>query len=135
MAIKPDTLALFPMWFVAFLLSLTCHEAAHALAAKWGGDPTAFHGGQVTLNPLPHPKREPFRTIFFPLLPSLTRGWMRGWARPPSAPSPPRTEPPPGRSVGFPARGSTGPSASRDGDHPGLPRVPNAAANASSPSH
>ena len=28
-----DTIALFPLWYVAFLLSLTCHEAAHALAA------------------------------------------------------------------------------------------------------
>jgi Zn-dependent protease len=86
MAIKPDTLALFPLWFVAFLFSLTCHEASHALAAKLGGDPTAFHGGQVTLNPLPHIKREPFGTIFFPIVTYLLSGWMMGWASAPYDP-------------------------------------------------
>jgi Zn-dependent protease len=86
MAIKPDTLALFPMWFVAFLLSLTCHEAAHALAAKWGGDLTAFHGGQVTLNPIPHIKREPFGTILVPLITYFVSGWMMGWASAPYDP-------------------------------------------------
>jgi Zn-dependent protease len=87
MAIKPDTLALFPVWFVAFLLSLTCHEASHALVAKWGGDPTAFHGGQVTLNPIPHIKREPFGTIFVPLLTYFLSGWMMGWASAPYDPN------------------------------------------------
>src|SRR5215813_11553784 len=33
---------------------IRCHDASHSLAAKLGGDPTAFHGGQVTLNPIPH---------------------------------------------------------------------------------
>lgn len=86
MAIKPDTLALFPMWFVAFLMSLTCHEAAHALVAKWGGDPTAFHGGQVTLNPVPHIRREPFGTILVPILTYVLSGWMMGWASAPYDP-------------------------------------------------
>jgi len=36
---------------VAFLFSFTAHEASHALAAMRGGDLTAYHGGQVTLNP------------------------------------------------------------------------------------
>lgn len=75
------------MWYVIFLLSLTCHEAAHALAAKLGGDPTAFEGGQVTLNPIPHMKREPFGTILFPILTYFMSGWMMGWA---SAPFDPR---------------------------------------------
>ena len=87
MAINPDTLAMFPMWFVVFLLSLTCHEAAHAFAAKLGGDLTAFHGGQVTLNPLPHIKREPFGTIFFPIITYLLSGWMMGWASAPYDPN------------------------------------------------
>jgi Zn-dependent protease len=75
------------MWYVAFLLSLTCHEGAHALAAKLGGDPTAFHAGQATLNPLPHVLREPAGTIIFPLLTYFFNGWMMGWA---SAPFDPR---------------------------------------------
>ena len=33
------------VWYVVFLLSTTCHEAAHAWAAKLGGDLTAYHGG------------------------------------------------------------------------------------------
>ena len=34
-----------PIWFVAFLFSLTCHEAAHGAAAYLGGDRTAYYGG------------------------------------------------------------------------------------------
>lgn len=83
-----ELLALAPIWYVTFLLSLTVHEAAHALVAKWGGDPTAFHGGQVTLNPLPHILREPFGTIVVPLITYfyLMRGWMMGWASAPYDP-------------------------------------------------
>ena len=40
--------ATLPLWLAAFLLSLTCHEAAHALAGKLGGDSTA--AAQVTLD-------------------------------------------------------------------------------------
>lgn len=54
--------------FVVLLVSLTVHEAAHALFAKLGGDDTAHRGGQVTLNPLPHIRREPFGMIVMPLL-------------------------------------------------------------------
>lgn len=79
-------LALGALWYVAFLLSLTCHEASHALAAWLGGDPTAAHGGQVTLNPLPHMRREPFGTIFVPIASYFLSGWMIGWASAPYDP-------------------------------------------------
>ena len=81
--------ALGPIWYVVFLLSLTCHEAAHALAAKWGGDLTAFNAGQVTLDPIPHMRREPFGTILFPILSFLlSKGsWMIGWASAPYDPA------------------------------------------------
>jgi len=81
----PEVLALGVIWYVVFLFSTTCHEGAHALVAKWGGDPTAFEGGQVTLNPLPHMRREPFGTIAAPLLSYLLSGggWMIGWASAP----------------------------------------------------
>ena len=82
----PDTLALGPLWYVAFLLSTTCHEAAHALAAKLGGDLTAFHAGQVSLNPLPHIRREPFGMVLVPLLSFATGGAMIGWASAPYDP-------------------------------------------------
>src|SRR5690349_7979633 len=83
---NPDTLALGALWYVVFLLSTTCHEAAHALAAKLGGDLTAFHGGQVTLDPIPHIRREPFGMVLFPILSFISGGWMMGWASAPYDP-------------------------------------------------
>ena len=85
----PHVIALLPLWYTAFLLSLTCHEAAHAWAARRGGDDTAYLAGQVTLNPIPHVMREPFGTVLVPLLTYFTNGWMMGWA---SAPYDPRWE-------------------------------------------
>jgi Zn-dependent protease len=81
-----DSLLLGVTWYVVFLLSTTCHEAAHALAAQLGGDPTAFHGGQVSLNPVPHVRREPFGMVVFPILSYLVGGWMMGWASAPYDP-------------------------------------------------
>jgi Zn-dependent protease len=75
------------IWFIAFLLSTTVHEAMHALVAWKGGDPTAYQGGQVSLSPVPHIKREPIGMLVVPLLTSLTQGWAMGWA---SAPYDPR---------------------------------------------
>ncbi|UCF66607.1 MAG: site-2 protease family protein [Acidobacteriota bacterium] len=74
------------LWLVAFVLSATCHEAAHALVARWGGDPTAYQAGQVTLNPLPHMRREPFGMIVVPLVCYAMAGWMIGWASAPYDP-------------------------------------------------
>ena len=80
-------LATLPIWLAAFLLSLTCHEAAHALAGRLGGDSTA--GAQVTLDPLPHIKREPFGTIVVPIASFFLQGggWMIGWASAPYDPA------------------------------------------------
>lgn len=72
--------------FVIFLFSTTCHEAAHALAAKKGGDLTAFHTGQVTLNPIPHIRREPIGMILMPILCFASGGFMIGWASTPYDP-------------------------------------------------
>ncbi len=81
-----DQLVLLPLWYAVFLLSLTCHEAAHALAAWRGGDPSAYLGGQLTLNPGPHVRREPFGTILVPLLSFVLTGWIMGWASAPYDP-------------------------------------------------
>ncbi len=80
-----ETLALFPLWYAAFLLSLTCHEAGHALVAHRGGDDTAYLSGQVSLNPWPHIRREPLGTVLVPLLTYFTgpSRWMMGWASAP----------------------------------------------------
>jgi Zn-dependent protease len=74
------------LWFVAFLFSTTVHEAMHALVAWKGGDPTAYHGGQVSLSPIPHIRREPIGMLAVPLLTSLTQGWAMGWASAPYDP-------------------------------------------------
>ena len=74
-------------YFAVFLFSTTLHEAAHAWAALRGGDPTAYHGGQVSLDPIPHIRREPFGMVILPLLASVTIGWPFGYA---SAPYDPR---------------------------------------------
>jgi len=74
------------VWYVVFLLSTTCHEAAHAFAAKLGGDLTAFHRGQASLDPLPHIRREPFGMVVFPILSYALGGWMMGWASAPYDP-------------------------------------------------
>lgn len=82
-----DLVLLGVTWYVVFLLSTTCHEAAHGLAAKLGGDLTAFHGGQVSLDPIPHIRREPFGMVLFPILSYIAGGWMMGWASAPYDPS------------------------------------------------
>src|SRR5687767_2264152 len=66
--ITPDFLVLGLGWYAVFLIAITCHEAAHAWAAKLLGDPTAYYAGQVTLNPGPHIEREPIGTIIVPVL-------------------------------------------------------------------
>jgi Zn-dependent protease len=62
------------------------HEAAHAWAALRGGDPTAYLGGQVSLDPRPHIRREPFGMVFAPLLFWFMGGMMLGWASTPFDP-------------------------------------------------
>src|SRR5258707_7583830 len=74
-------------YYVVFLFSTTLHEAAHAWAAKLGGDLTAYHGGQVTLDPRPHIKREPIGMLVLPLLSSLASGWPFGFASAPFDPA------------------------------------------------
>ena len=87
MSLSPQFLLLGFMYYVAFLFSTTCHEAAHALAAKIGGDDTAALGGQVTLNPVPHIRRSPYGMVIFPLLSFfLLHGGMIGFASAPYDP-------------------------------------------------
>jgi len=80
-------IALGIIWYFVFLFSTTCHEAAHALVAKLGGDLTAAEGGQVSLNPIPHIRREPIGMVAFPILSYIVGGWMIGWASAPYNPA------------------------------------------------
>ncbi|MBZ0165999.1 MAG: site-2 protease family protein, partial [Candidatus Omnitrophica bacterium] len=73
-------------WYAAFILSIVIHEAAHALAAYKMGDDTAYEGGQVSLNPQPHIRREPLGMVVIPLVTYFLGGWMMGWASAPYDP-------------------------------------------------
>jgi Zn-dependent protease len=66
--------------FGVLLLSLTIHEAAHALTADRLGDPTARQLGRVSLNPLVH--IDPLGTVVLPLLAIVSHLPIIGWAKP-----------------------------------------------------
>jgi len=74
------------VYYVAFLFSVTLHEAAHAWAAKRGGDLTAYHGGQVSLDPIPHIRRSPFGMVVIPVISVIFTGWPFGFASAPYDP-------------------------------------------------
>src|SRR4029077_12221440 len=54
--------------------------------AKLGGDSTAALAGQVTLNPVPHIRREPWGMVAIPILAFLFTRGMIGWASAPFDP-------------------------------------------------
>jgi Zn-dependent protease len=72
--------------YVVFVGSTTLHEAAHATVALLGGDRTAYAGGQVSLNPVPHMRREPFGMVVLPLLGAVVTGFPIGYASTPYSP-------------------------------------------------
>jgi len=82
-----DTVVDAVVWYVAFVFSVTLHEASHALVAMWGGDATAYEGGQVTLDPIPHMRRSPFGMIVFPIVTLVLSGWPMGFASAPYDPT------------------------------------------------
>ncbi|HJO23124.1 MAG: site-2 protease family protein [Myxococcota bacterium] len=83
---EPGQIAVGLIWYVVLLFSLTVHEAGHAWAAARGGDLTAYLGGQVSLDPRPHMRRELFGTVLVPLFSFAMSGWMIGWASTPYDP-------------------------------------------------
>jgi len=74
------------LWYGLFVLSATVHEAAHATVAYKGGDPTAYHAGQVTLDPLAHIRRSPFGMVVLPIASVFLLGWPLGFASAPYNP-------------------------------------------------
>lgn len=67
-------------YLVAMLLSLSFHEAAHALVASLKGDSTAKDQGRLTLNPIAH--IDPVGTVILPLIGALASLPVIGWAKP-----------------------------------------------------
>lgn len=74
------------VWYLVFLFSTTCHEFAHAFVALKGGDTTAYEGGQVSLDPIPHIRRAPFGMVLAPLLSLPFLHFMIGWGASPYNP-------------------------------------------------
>lgn len=62
------------------IFAITLHEAAHAYAAKYFGDNTAFAAGRMSLNPLRH--IDPFGTILLPVLMYAFTPFVFGYAKP-----------------------------------------------------
>ena len=81
-----EKLELCILWYVVFVFSTVCHEAAHSLAALRMGDATAWQHGLVTLNPVPHIQRSPLGMLLVPLMSFAGGGWMIGWASAPYDP-------------------------------------------------
>jgi Zn-dependent protease len=61
-----DIVQTITVFAIPLIFGITVHEAAHAFAAKYFGDRTAYMLGRMTLNPLKH--IDPVWTILFPLL-------------------------------------------------------------------
>ncbi|MEX2187676.1 MAG: site-2 protease family protein [Pirellulales bacterium] len=85
MSFDRDLVIVAVAWYFVFVMSTVLHEAAHALAAWKLGDPTAYEGGQVSINPLPHIEREPIGMVVVPLISLfMYEGrWLMGWASAP----------------------------------------------------
>ncbi|MGI4846984.1 MAG: site-2 protease family protein [Janthinobacterium lividum] len=56
----------FAVYALPVLFAITLHEAAHAYAAKYFGDTTAYSQGRMSLNPLRH--IDPVGTLLIPIV-------------------------------------------------------------------
>ena len=79
-------IALYASGYVVFVFSATLHEGTHAWAAKLRGDLTAYYGGQVSIDPVPHMARAPVGMVFMPLITLVWIGFPSGFAQTPYDP-------------------------------------------------
>ena len=75
-----ETIRTIAVYALPVLFAITLHEAAHAYAAKYFGDNTAYSQGRMSLNPLVHV--DLWGTIVIPLVLFLTTGFVFGYAKP-----------------------------------------------------
>ena len=75
-----ETIRTIAVYALPVIFAITMKEAAHAYAAKFFGDNTAYAAGRMTLNPLVH--IDLFGTIIIPTALFLTTGFVFGYAKP-----------------------------------------------------
>ena len=76
-----ETIQNIAVYALPILFAITLHEAAHAYAAKYFGDLTAYSMGRMSLNPLRH--IDPIGTILIPLVLALSQSpFIFGYAKP-----------------------------------------------------
>ncbi|MGB7481998.1 MAG: site-2 protease family protein [Burkholderiaceae bacterium] len=71
----------FAVYALPILFAITLHEAAHAYAAKYFGDSTAYLQGRMSLNPIRH--IDPVGTLLIPILLFVVGSpFLFGYAKP-----------------------------------------------------
>lgn len=76
-----DLIQTFSVYALPILFAITLHEAAHAYAAKYFGDTTAYDLGRMSLNPVKH--IDPVGTLLLPVvLFFLHSPFLFGYAKP-----------------------------------------------------
>lgn len=76
-----DIIQTIAVYALPILFAITLHEAAHAYAARYFGDYTAYAQGRMSLNPVRH--IDPVGTIAIPLvLALLSSPFLFGYAKP-----------------------------------------------------
>jgi Zn-dependent protease len=77
-----DIIQTIAVYALPVLFAITLHEAAHAYAAKYFGDTTAYAQGRMSLNPLKH--IDPIGTILIPVVMYVATGgaFLFGYAKP-----------------------------------------------------
>lgn len=74
------TIQKITVYAIPLIFAITLHEAAHAFAARYFGDSTAYMLGRMTLNPLKH--IDPVWTILVPVVTLLVSPFVFGAAKP-----------------------------------------------------
>lgn len=76
-----DIIQTIAIYALPVIFAITLHEAAHAYAAKYFGDLTAYSQGRMSLNPVRH--IDPIGTVLIPLaLALLSSPFIFGYAKP-----------------------------------------------------
>jgi len=75
-----DIIQTLAIYALPVIFAITLHEAAHAYAAKYFGDNTAYAAGRMSMNPLRH--IDPLGTIVIPVLMYIFTPFVFGYAKP-----------------------------------------------------